>query len=265
MASAIYEKSFEGGGKLPEGQPVSEEEIAYLQEFPAALSFEEDMVGFDEDAMVIAAAMGQPVSVDITRFPFRATAYLDIFLDGGLRRRGSAFFVTPHVLATAGHNLNFPLGHVTQVDVIIDMHGGFLGATRYTAQYHQSHPTFTPGTREHDVGIVRLIEDVGSATGYFGLADAGAVGATIHVGGYPEGSFFQSVSAGSIQMATATRLHYDAATFGGQSGGVVLVPKLNPVDIVAVGVHTHGLVSGSAFNSGVRMNSDVKNWILGFA
>ena len=263
-------KSFVGGGALPEGKLISEAELTSLLNSVAALSEEEEQelrgVSVETPAAPLGQPpLGQPVSVDISRFPFRAVVYLDIFLDGGLRRRGSAFFVTPNVLATAGHNLRFQFAGVGRIDVIVDLQGNLALARRYTAEHYETHPDFTPNVRDFDVGIVRLVEDVGSVTGFFGLADADSVNTPIQVDGYPESSFFQSASAGSIQSATATRLSYDAATFNGQSGGVVFIPNISPVDIVAVGVHTNGIISGDTFNSGVRMSDDVRDWIVNFA
>jgi V8-like Glu-specific endopeptidase len=264
MDTSVFQRSFQGEGDLPAGQPMSEQEVTEFLELPAALSEEEEIAGFSEEMVILAEAMGQPVQVDITRFPHRAVVYLEIHL-GNLRRRGSAFFVTPNVLATAGHNLRASFANVTRVDVIVDMHGSSRPGTRYTAQLRQPHPAFIPNTRDRDVGIIRLAEDVGRATGFFSLGDSGFLNTTVHVGGYPEGSSFQAGSAGLIRMNSNTRLQYDAATFPGESGGVVMIPRPNPADIVAVGVHTHGLLPGEIFNSGIRMTNEIKSWILGFA
>lgn len=259
MASGF---SYEGTGPLPAGRPVSAEELEALRKIPAARDLRTGEADLELDTLESFELEAQPVPVDITRFPFRATVFLQIFLKNGRDFRGTAYFISEHRLATAGHNLLYDEGAVDHVDVIVDVHGSLsAGTTRYTAASFRPHPSYFTGHRERDFGVVRLAEDVGRAVGFFALDDDAATGRPLNIIGYPETSFLQVASAGTIQDVQPARVFYDTVTSRGQSGGPAYLPHADPRRIVAVGIHTHGIPPGT-FRSGLRVTTDVKNWLL---
>jgi len=268
--------SFQGTGSLPTGRDVSAEEIMALLKLPAARDqqageaeletetheLETETCELETETLDSFHLKAEPVPVDITRFPFRATAFLEIFLENGQRFRGTAYFISYFRLATAGHNLLYHEGTVDHVDVIVDVNGSLtVGATRYTADTFDPHPEYFIGNRSRDFGVIRLVEEVGRAVGFFALDDEAAFNRTVNVTGYPEASFFQAASSGTIRDIDAARVFYDAATSRGQSGGPAYLPHDDPEQIVAVGIHTHGVPPGT-FRSGVRMTAGVKSWLL---
>jgi V8-like Glu-specific endopeptidase len=256
--------SHQGTGTLPQGRPVTEAELEVLLQLPAARDLRADELDLADLGFEDFALEAQPVNVDITRFPFRAVVYLDIFFEHA-ERRGTAFFISNHTLATAGHNLLNDFGDLDHVDVIVDVDGSLVsGTTRYTAADSRPHPEYFLGHRPRDFGIIRLNENVGGAVGFFDLADDASIGTTVHVTGYPDMSFFQEASRGAVRDMGSARVFHDAVTATGHSGGPLYIPNSDPTQIVAVGVHTHGLLTGQPFRSGVRMNSDVRSWLLAF-
>jgi V8-like Glu-specific endopeptidase len=114
-----------------------------------------------------------------------------------------------------------------------------------------------------DLGAILISSDLGSITGSLGFGsypDAVLAGLTVEVCGYPVGTpdpRVQFHSRRGVHNVLPAFVEYRADTFGGQSGGPVMVPAQGRWWVVAV--NTRPLSFGA--NAGVRVTPEIADII----
>jgi glutamyl endopeptidase len=195
--------------------------------------------------------------------PWRQICALRIRSQSGQVYVGTAWYIAPTTLATAGHcvYLQDDGGWASSIDVIPARFGssepfGTIRATRFAAVDGWT----VNSQRDCDYGVILLDDDTaGRQVGNFEVrtfSDAEINGVVAKISGYPadrERAQFQYFHERPVQRITSTRLFYDIDTFGGQSGSPIW-EDTEEHGVVAIGIHTNGGVSS---NSGTRLNADV--------
>jgi V8-like Glu-specific endopeptidase len=209
------------------------------------------------------------------RYPWRAHASLLVTARDGSRWIGTAFFISPRVLATAGHNLFFhgPVearrGWARSIVVMPGRNESALPFGQATSARFFSVRGWTESLpdnpdAEYDYGVIVLDEgdDLGSRTGWLGFANYGDSTLRSVVGnlaGYP-GDLGQGAQqwymARRINSVSGRQVFYDIDTAGGQSGSAVY--RIRDGSRYAVGIHAYG-VGVRPFNAATRINGAVFN------
>jgi V8-like Glu-specific endopeptidase len=244
-------------------------DIASLSYGPSPRLGDGSMIGLES---VIGDDERIPVP-ETDRYPWRAHASLLITAADGSRWIGTAFFISPRVLATAGHNLfihgndDARRGWVSSIEVIPGRDGDrrpFDSAI--TSQYYSVEGwTGVPhGQRpdpDYDYGAIVLGEDavLGARTGWLGVAaldDKHLDRASLNLAGYPGdlGGSTQWYMARRTGDLETRRIYYDIDTYAGQSGSAVYVAAGD--ERYAVGIHAYG-ASGGSMNSATRITTEV--------
>lgn len=220
---------------------------------------------FDIPAIAAESVIGEDERRRISpadAFPWRVHASLRITAADGARFVGTAFFISPRVLATAGHCVFLQssnpsrAGWVRTVDVMPGRDGDDLPYGRATATRFYSVRGWTDGgDPEYDYGAIVLDEPLGSRTGWLGLgaySDRTLRGLTGNLSGYPadKPSGTQWYMARRIRDVGTRKVYYDIDTYGGQSGSAVY--RIKDGRRRAFGIHAYG-TGGSPFNSATRI------------
>jgi glutamyl endopeptidase len=195
--------------------------------------------------------------------PWRQICALRIHASTGSTFVGTAWFIAPQVLATAGHCVYMikENGWATSIDVIPAKHGTVEPFGRMVSTLFATVDGWVNGPdRDFDYGVIFVDDpDIGQRVGNFAVdaaSDADLTGALAHISGYPfdrDRAEFQYYHARPISDVTPTRLDYDVDTFGGQSGSPIWRQPVGASPI-AIGIHTTGSVTG---NSGTRISEPV--------
>lgn len=196
-------------------------------------------------------------------YPWRCIASLLITAADGSRWIGTAWFVSPRVMLTAGHcvYIHDRGGWVRQIEVIPGRHGSERPNGSCTASEFRSVRGWTDdGDRDFDYAAILLPEDcdLGEELGWFGLEvreDAEFTDLTINISGYPGDKpagtqWFHSNVVTGVDEHFVT---YQVDTAGGQSGAPVWVWKPG-TGRFGVGIHTNGSLAG---NSATRITDEV--------
>lgn len=202
-----------------------------------------------------------------SNFPWRVHCALRITARDGSRWIGTAFFMSPRVLVTAGHVvfINSPLearkGWVRRIEVMPGRDGDDLPYGTVTSTRFYSVRGWTEnGDDEFDYGAIVLDTPLGDRTGWLGFgayADGTLTTVTGNLSGYPGdrgGGTQQWYMARRINSVSARKVFYDIDTAGGQSGSAVY--RIRDGQRFAVAVHAYG-VGSSPFNSATRINRPV--------
>jgi glutamyl endopeptidase len=235
---------------------------------------------FDEGgAGAGVAVLGSDDREQITQteqYLWRAIASLRITARDGSLWIGTAWFVSPRTLITAGHcvfinGTSNPdrNGWVSSIDVMPGRNGFLKPLGTLTAKTFWSVRGWTEQRDQNlDYGAIILDQPFGQTTGWFGYGvfeDNKLAGAQAHVAGYPG----DKQPAGTtlwhhslpIASVSEPKVFYPIDTAGGQSGAAVYLLE-NDLP-VAVAIHAYG---GSTSNSGTRINSAVyqnlRQWSL---
>jgi len=163
------------------------------------------------------------------QYPFSAIALMKVHARCGCDWSGTGFMVLPDVLLTAAHCIICP-DHGQSAENIelyfgYQPNGDYFKA--YTGPTNYYFGTSFPGqyNRENmnwDYGIVRLEENVGYETGYFGLqvkSDAEFDSATMTITGYRDGLLKYDTGKTQVSSGQVIEVHADAE--GGNSGGPI--------------------------------------------
>lgn len=207
---------------------------------------------------------------------WRAIASLRITARDGSLWVGTAWFISPRTLITAGHcvfihgnanpNRN---GWVSSIEVVPGRNGSQRPFGSLTSKTFWSVRGWTEkGDQNLDYGAIILDQPFGQNTGWFGYGvfdDNKLVGAQAHVAGYPADKQPPGATlwhhALPISSVSPPKVFYPIDTAGGQSGAAVYLLENNLP--VAVAIHAYG---GSTSNSGTRINSAVyqnlRRWSL---
>ena len=202
--------------------------------------------------------------------PWRMNASLGIVAADGSQWIGTAWFIGPHTLATAGHcvyitNSGVP-GRDGWVRSISVMPGRNVSALPFGQVTSTSFRTVRgwadTGDEHYDYGAIILPVDLGQQVGWFGFAvdsDEDLLGTTVNISGYPgdKASGTQWYDSHAVASVGPSKVFYDVDTFGGQSGSAVY--RINNGLRHAVAVHAYG---GATTNSGTRITTPVFNNLM---
>lgn len=217
----------------------------------------ESVIGEDERRRISPASS----------FPWRVHCALRIIARDGSRWIGTAFFISPRVLVTAGHVVWINSasaarrGWVRSIDVMPGRDGADLPYGTVTSTRFSSVRGWTEHSDdEYDYGVIVLDTPLGAQTGWLGFGaytDATLTSSTGNLAGYPgdRGSGTQQwYMARRIASVGARKVFYDIDTAGGQSGSAVY--RISGGRRYAVGIHAYG-VGSTPFNSATRINRPV--------
>jgi V8-like Glu-specific endopeptidase len=290
--------SFEGGGEHDEPGPGGLEAIAVDPHAPTASIIGEvaaeppapslaglrpaEEASYDVAGASIALRAESVIDEDERRrientdaYPWRVHAALRITARDGSRWIGTAFFIAPRVLATAGHNLFFHgnvearRGWARTIEVMPgrnenDLPYGTAMSTSFHSVRGWTEPDSADGRPDpdYDYGVIVLDPDeaLGQQTGWIGFGtygDATLRSVTGNLSGYPadRGNGRQQwYMARRIDSLGTRRIYYDIDTYGGQSGSAVY--RIKDGSRYAVGIHAYG-VGERPLNSATRINRAV--------
>lgn len=186
--------------------------------------------------------------LDPTALPWRSIARLSITYEGGGSAIGTAWFVGPRALATAGHNLRHPeQGVATTVRVTPAYDGRNAPFDTVAASQIFCEPAWLAdpsSAPDLDYGVVVLPDrTMGQHLGWFGIAsytDDQLVPMLVNVSGYaadlqPQTQWY---AGGRILDALPKHLLYDFDTSFGMSGAPIFA--VFGKQRVAIGIHTDG-------------------------
>ena len=187
---------------------------------------------------------------------------------------GTAWFISPRTLITAGHcvfiNGTKPSrnGWVSRIDVMPGRNGFLNPFGTLTAKTFWSVKGWTEkGDQNFDYGAIILDQPFGQNTGWFGYGvfeDNKLVGAPAHVAGYPGDKPAGTLWHHSLPISHVgpPKVFYAIDTAGGQSGAAVYLLDNNGLP-TAVAVHAYG---GATSNSGTRITpavyQNIRNWTV---
>jgi glutamyl endopeptidase len=221
----------------------------------------------------VAASPADRIRVaDPRQSPWRKVCDLLITArDGGLHT-GTAWFISPRTLVTAGHCISVfrpgapAHGMVSKILVMAARNGetdpshsafGWVEVQQTDLRVHDAWRL--NGNIDFDFGAIILPPNLplGTTVGFFGYGhfpDANLLGTRPTLSGYPddvpEGT--QWFETNPIRQLTPTRLFYDIFTASGQSGSPVFFA--NATQQVACAIHNFG---ATPLNSGVRITPPV--------
>jgi glutamyl endopeptidase len=217
-----------------------------------------ETVHFDDDRVQIT---------NTAAYPWRVHASLQITARDGSLWSGTAWFIGPHTLMTAGHvvyikNSGVPGrdGFVRSIKVMAGRNGSTLPYGSVTSSNLRTVRGWVDnGDEDHDYGAIILNTDLGSRTGWFGFgvySDATLTASVGNISGYPadQPAGTQWYDARRIDSVGPRKVFYDIDTFGGQSGSSVY--RIVGGNRYAVAVHAYG---GATTNSGTRIVTPVYN------
>jgi V8-like Glu-specific endopeptidase len=256
----------------PKAPPRIINEVAVFGELESATTLEAALpdvaVASFGDPSVLEAVIGNDDRVKVAKAmlsanPWRQICSLRIKSKSGQVYAGTAWFIGPKTLATAGHcvYLQKDGGWAASIEVIPARFGdstpfGTLESKRFSAVDGWT----VQNLRDFDYGVIHLdSSSVGQQVGNFevqSFPDALLTNVVAKVSGYPadrEQAKFQYFHERPIQTLTPTRISYDIDTFGGQSGSPIWEDTAEH-GVVAIGIHTN---AGLSSNSGTRINDDV--------
>jgi len=209
---------------------------------------------------------------DTSKYPWRVTASLLITAIDDSQWLGTAWFINPRTLITAGHcvcikNSDVPgrNGFVKKIQVMPGRDGDKIPYGGMTAEEFWSVKGWVEnGMENYDYGAIILPAAFPADIGYMGykvLGDAALLNSVANIAGYPgdkpRGTAWYDNRA--IASVNSDKIYYQADTYSGQSGTVVYTIE-NGVRW-AVAVHAYG---GTTSNSGTRISSPVainfENW-----
>lgn len=184
---------------------------------------------------------------DTTRLPWRSIAMLTITYQNGLRALGTAWFLGPKSLGTAGHNILHPeYGQAREILITPAYDGVVAPFGTYFAKQTYCDPRWLNGNFDAtlDFGILLLNDPtVGERLGWFGFAsypNSGLSRLLVNVAGYvvDRSPCTQYFNGGRLEGAVPQFLLYDFDTERGMSGSPIFALFGNKR--VVVGIHTYG-------------------------
>lgn len=209
-----------------------------------------------------------------SNYPWRVHASLLITARDGSRWIGTAWFIGPRTLVTAGHCVFIKNsgvagrdGWVRRIRVMPGRNETELPYGAVTSEEFHSVVGWTDkGNPQFDYGAIVIPTDLGNQVGTLGfgvLSNGELLDATGNLAGYPgdKPSGTQWYHYNRIASVTPRKVFYDIDTAGGQSGAAVyrIDSKGNRT---AFGIHAYG---GASTNSATRISTPVfqnlNNWL----
>lgn len=209
---------------------------------------------------------------DTAIYPWRAHASLLVTAADNSRWIGTAWFIGPHTLATAGHvvyikgsGVDGRDGWVKSIQVMPGRNGTTLPYGSVTSTNFRSVTGWTgSGDENYDYGAIIIPTELGSTTGWFGFGawpDADLLKSVANISGYPgdKPPGTQWYDGRGISSVNPLKVYYDIDTAGGQSGSAVY--RIVDGGRYGIAVHAYG---GATANSGTRITRPVydnlSNW-----
>ena len=200
-------------------------------------------------------------------YPWRAHASLLITAADNSQWIGTAWFIGPHTLMTAGHVVYIKNsgvagrdGWVKRIQVMPGRNGSTLPFGSVTSSNLRSVTGWTgSGNENYDYGAIILPTNLGNTTGWFGFGvytDAVLKSSVGNISGYPgdKPAGTQWYDARKIASVNSRKVYYDIDTFGGQSGSAVY--RIVNGARYGIAIHAYG---GATTNSGTRIVTAVYN------
>ena len=198
-------------------------------------------------------------------YPWRVHCSLLITAADNSRWIGTAWFIGPRTLITAGHvvyikgsGLPGRDGWVKSMEVVPGRDAAnrpFGFAT--SGHFHTVNGWAATGDQEYDYGAITIPSPMGDQVGWIGygvFSDDDLLASTANVSGYPgdKPAGTQWYDFRKIANVGARKVFYELDTAGGQSGSAVY--RFANGARYAVGIHAYG---GVTSNSGTRINRPV--------
>jgi glutamyl endopeptidase len=196
--------------------------------------------------------------------PWRKIAALRIKGANGLTYVGTGWFISPTVLATAGHCvfMHDAGGWSRQIEVIPALDGNNRPfGQAISTKFESSNGWINDRNSDYDYGAIILDKPISEDIGWFAFAaapDEYLKSNIANISGYPadrDKAMKQYYHARNITRASSRRIYYEIDTYGGDSGAAVWM-NIGENNRVAIGVHTNG---SSTSNFGTRITDEVYN------
>jgi glutamyl endopeptidase len=205
---------------------------------------------------------------EVDRNPWRQICALRIRTTTGKMYAGTAWFIGPKALATAGHcvYLHNEGGFAQTVEVIPGLNGSLRPYSSFFSTRLRAVDGWIRTKRpDCDYGVILLDDDAGNRLGWWNVRserDELLTKTEANICGYPQDrdqatrQYFHARKLGDVSPGL---LYYRIDTFGGQSGSPIW--QNTGTERIAVGVHTAG---GVTSNSGTRITTvvldNLKQW-----
>jgi V8-like Glu-specific endopeptidase len=198
---------------------------------------------------------------DSEETPFRAVALLRIHMPDGPDLRGTAFFIKPGFLLTAGHNVFPDEVNPTSIDVMAAFNGQNV-TQAFECRIFRPAPEYRlNAVAANDYGMIFLGRDLG--VGNFGAVPATASmpsSLPVELISYPSADLRQHDCLGVVHHVAPDTIRYSIPTDGGSSGGPVFLSKGDPR---VVAIHVKGPFGN--LNEGTRLTArkiaQIKDWL----
>jgi glutamyl endopeptidase len=206
---------------------------------------------------------------DTSTYPWRAHASLLITAADNTQWIGTAWFIGPRTLATAGHCvfINEPgtpaHGWVRSIQVMPGRNGSTLPYGSVTSTDFRSVNGWTEnGDENYDYGAIIIPTELGTTVGWLGIGvypDSTLLASTVNIAGYPgdKPRGTQWFQARQVASVNPMKVFYDIDTAGGQSGTAVF--RVVNDERYATAIHAYG---GPVTNSGTRISRSVYDNLL---
>jgi glutamyl endopeptidase len=206
---------------------------------------------------------------DTTIYPCCAIAYLQTTWKDNSVYGGTAFFIGPYTLMTAGHNLwsrspgDPTHGWVKSIKVMSGRNGLSypfepVMASTWDAAYEFVHN----GDQNYDYGVIVIGEPLGNNTSWFGLhamSDDNLLNTMeAYICGYRQGGTMWC-DTGRVTNVDDMNVYYDMDTEGTQSGAPVYYKHGDTC--YAFAIHNFGESRPGWGNSGARITYSLYNWM----
>ncbi len=188
-----------------------------------------------------------------TMIPWRWICHLIITMADGSKSIGTGWFVGPHTIMTAGHDVFYHAagGWAKQIEVIPGRNGFNLPFKSQIARSFRSVVGWVNNKdSNYDYGAIILSDNtLGNKVGWFGFAilpDSSLINLLVNNSGYPGDKSFgtQWFNAGRVTKVTDRRFYYMIDTLGGQAGSPIW--RYYNGQRYALGVHNLGGCPNSA-------------------
>lgn len=192
------------------------------------------------EAIILADDRVQVTNTDAN--PFRWMCRLEILAGTGTRWLGTGWFISPGVIATAGHCvfIHNHGGWVQSIAVHVAQNGSEAARSFLATNYATTRGWAEGRDTVHDYGVVFAPPGDQGYFGYGVLADGVLNNTLANVTGYPQdkpaGTLWGHVKR--LLPPQPALLRYEIDTFGGMSGAPVVL--WDGRDYVAVGIHNYG-------------------------
>ncbi len=207
---------------------------------------------------------------DTTEYPYSAIAHLRMTFGDDSLWNGTAWFIGPHTLMTAGHNVwsrdpnDTHFGWATRVEVMPGRNGaalpfGWFTASRWDApgEYKQAF-----GDQNYDYGVLVINEPLGNTVDWFGfevLSDDALFETTANVCGYPWDKPDGTMWCDAKQVSDIDSMNvYDRTDTEQEESGAPVFYQHENGRSYAVAIHNF---SATSANSGRRITNDVFAWM----